>query len=97
MENQGGFVHGRYIARNIIVIQDLVKHYGRKTPKPSCLLKIDIQKAYDTINWEFLKEMMQALEFPQEFLELIMECVTTSMFSSMLNGNMTGFSNLQEG
>lgn len=91
MENQGGFIHGRYIAHNIMVIQDPVKHYERKTAKPNCLLKIDIdQKAYDTVNWEFLKEMM-LLEFPGTFIELIQECVTTPTFSLMLNGNMTCF------
>ena len=54
IENQGGFVHGRFIAHNIILIQDMVvKHYNRKKVSPSSMLKIDIQKAYDTVNWEF--------------------------------------------
>ncbi|XP_048493298.1 uncharacterized protein LOC125493818 [Beta vulgaris subsp. vulgaris] len=38
--------------------QDLVKHYGRKNVKSSCLMKNDLQKAYDTVNWVFLKDMM---------------------------------------
>lgn len=91
MENQGDFVHGKYVAHKIMVVQDIVRHYGRKNSTPSCLLKIDIQKAYDTVNWEFLKEMLQALEFPDTFTELIMECVTTPKFSLMLNGGMIGF------
>lgn len=44
MENQSGFVHGRYIVHNIMVLQDSVKLYGRKQVKPSCLLKIDLQR-----------------------------------------------------
>ena len=50
MENQGGFVHGRYIAHNIMFIKDMVKQYGRKHVQPSCLMKIHLQKAYDTVN-----------------------------------------------
>ncbi|XP_048503085.2 uncharacterized protein LOC125498836 [Beta vulgaris subsp. vulgaris] len=88
MENQGGFVHGRSIIHNIMVIQDLVKHYGRKQTQPGFLLKIDLHKAYATVNWEFLGEMLEALGFPSQFMQLVMECVTTPKFSLMINGVM---------
>ncbi|XP_056697428.1 uncharacterized protein [Spinacia oleracea] len=91
LENQGGFVHGRYIVHNIMVVQDLLKHYGRKGAKPGCMMKIDLQKAYDTVDWEFLQEMMNQLGFPGDFVDLVMECVTTPKFSLMLNGTMHGF------
>ncbi|XP_056688438.1 uncharacterized protein [Spinacia oleracea] len=70
LENQGGFVHGRFIVHNIMVVQDLVKHYGRKAVKPSCLMKIDLQKAYDTVDWQFLYEMLTYLEFPCSFVKM---------------------------
>ncbi|XP_021850370.1 uncharacterized protein [Spinacia oleracea] len=91
LENQGGFVHGRYIVHNIMVVQDLEKHYGRKGVKSSFLMKIDLQKAYDTIEWQFLQEMLEYLGFPKLFVDTVMHCVTTPMFSLMLNGSMHGF------
>lgn len=62
-------MHGRYIVHNIIVLQDLVRKYRRKSVQLSCLMKIDLQKAYDTVDWDFLKEILEHLEFPREFVE----------------------------
>lgn len=52
---------------------------------------MDLQKAYDTIHWEFLKETLQFLQFPEKFIGWIMECVTTTTFSVTVNGQMNGF------
>lgn len=82
---------------NIMVIQDIMKHYGRKNVKPSSLMKIDLEKAYDTVDWTFLKEILEALEFPKKFVDLIMESVTAPVFSLMLNGSMHGFFKAKRG
>ncbi|KAL2224604.1 UNVERIFIED_CONTAM: hypothetical protein Sindi_2993500, partial [Sesamum indicum] len=58
---------------------------------PRCILKVDIRKAYDTVEWDFLLAVSQLFGFPQTFTRWIEECVTTAAFSIGLNGNPHGF------
>ncbi|XP_074288459.1 secreted RxLR effector protein 78-like [Silene latifolia] len=55
------------------------------------LTKLDLQKAYDSIEWSFVEEMLRALKFPQHMITLLMNCITTPSFSIALNGEVFGF------
>lgn len=45
-ENQGACIRGRFIAHHVLISQDVVRSYGRKTTSPSCLIKMDMKKVY---------------------------------------------------
>lgn len=49
-DNQSAFVPGRSISDNILLSQELVKNYHLLNGSPTCAFKLDIQKAYDTVN-----------------------------------------------
>ncbi|XP_074300104.1 uncharacterized protein LOC141631314 [Silene latifolia] len=89
--NQGAFVKGRTIVENVLICQDLVRLYKRRSASPRCLLKIDLRKAYDTVEWGFVQDMLQKLNFPTKFIDMLMVCITTPSYSLALNGNNFGF------
>ncbi|XP_074298144.1 uncharacterized protein LOC141628964 [Silene latifolia] len=89
--SQSAFVKGRDIVGNILLTQDLVKMYKRKACSPRLLMKIDLQKAYDSVEWSFLQEMLTALGFPNHLVGLLMQCVSTPTYSIALNGEVFGF------
>ena len=96
-QNQGAFVAQRSILHNVLLCQDIVKMYKPRQKQKCCLMKIDIQKAYDTVNWAFLEEILLKLGFPSRFVKLIMVCVESPTFSLMINGSATGFFNSKRG
>lgn len=50
------------------------------------MIKIDLCKAYDYMEWSFLEEMLVSLGFPGQFMDWIMKCVTTMSYSILVNG-----------
>ncbi|KAL0444910.1 UNVERIFIED_CONTAM: LINE-1 reverse transcriptase [Sesamum latifolium] len=58
---------------------------------PRCALKVDLRKAYDTIEWDFLRAVVILLGFPKKFIVWIVECVTTPSFWVCLNGSPHGY------
>ena len=50
------------------------------------ILKLDLEKAYDRLEWSFIREVLTFFKFPPSFVDLVLECVTTSSFSILVNG-----------
>lgn len=48
-------------------------------------------EGYDSVEWEFVEQMLRALNFPTFFIGLLMECITTPTFSISMNGDQFGF------
>ena len=88
---QAAFVPGRSIGDNIILAKELFTGYNQARLPPRCALKVDIRKAYDTVEWDFLIAVMELFGFPYTFVNWIEACVTTPSFSLGLNGKPHGF------
>ncbi|XP_021722697.1 uncharacterized protein LOC110690173 [Chenopodium quinoa] len=68
---QAGFIPGKHIGDNILLATELIKGYDHKFISPRCMVKVDLKKAYDSVEWGFLITVMQELGFPQRFVSWI--------------------------
>ncbi|KAL0292350.1 UNVERIFIED_CONTAM: hypothetical protein Sradi_6992200 [Sesamum radiatum] len=89
--SQNAFVPGRSVADNVLLAQELMAGYNQAKLPQRCTIKIDIQKAYDSVDWDFLLESLRVFNFPAQFIQLIEQCLTSAMFSISLNGSVHGF------
>ncbi|GKA84753.1 reverse transcriptase domain-containing protein [Tanacetum coccineum] len=89
--NQSAFVPGRRISDNILLTQEIMYNYHLDRGSPRCAFKVDIQKAYDTVDWKFLKEVLHGFGFHNHMISWIMECVSTTSFLFSINGNLHGY------
>jgi hypothetical protein len=87
---QNAFLGGRVMANNIHIIQELLRLYERKHVSPRCLMKVDLKKAFNTVQWPFLQQLLLSYSFPNRFVHRIMQCVETTFFSIVVNGNIYG-------
>uniref|UniRef100_A0A803Q8H2 Reverse transcriptase domain-containing protein n=1 Tax=Cannabis sativa TaxID=3483 RepID=A0A803Q8H2_CANSA len=88
--NQGAFIKDRSLAQNIMIFQDLLKGYSRKNVSARCIMKIDLSKAYDTVDWNFVNDLLRMLCFPSRFISWIMTCLKGTNYHILLNGRIQG-------
>ncbi|XP_050227614.1 uncharacterized protein LOC126677168 [Mercurialis annua] len=88
-KSQSAFIPGRSISDNILLAHELVRNYHRKKGF-SCALKVNLHKAYDSAEWDFIEEVMIGMNFPRNFIKLIVSCIISAMFSVQVNGELVG-------
>ncbi|KAL2252837.1 UNVERIFIED_CONTAM: Transposon TX1 uncharacterized protein [Sesamum indicum] len=64
---KAAFIPGRSIGDNIMLAQEVFMGYNQARLPSRCALKVDIRKAYDTVEWDFLVATLQLFGFPPTF------------------------------
>ena len=97
-KNQSAFVPGRLIADNVLVAFKIM-HYMKKKERKECYMavKLDMSKAYDRVEWVFLKKVMDKIGFNEKWINLVMNFVTTITYSVLINGVAHGYITLTRG
>jgi hypothetical protein len=61
--SQSAFLPGRYILEGVVVLHETIHEMKRKKQK-GIILKLDFEKAYDKVNWNFLQQVLRMKGFP---------------------------------
>ena len=91
-ETQSTFVSRHLITDNILVAFETF-HYMQNNlrgKKRQVALKLDMSKAYDRVEWNFLTALMGKMGFHPKFTSLIHECISTVSYSILINGSPQG-------
>lgn len=90
-DSQSAFVPGRLITDNVLLASE-VFHFMKTSlarKRGFMALKLDISKAYDRVEWDYLQRIIVALGFPDLWVTWVMECVRSVSYSFMVNGHLS--------
>lgn len=89
-KEQFGFLNGRQIHEAIGVAQETL-HSVKQKNKKGAVIKIDLSKAYDRINWIYIRLLLTHLGFKMDFISWIMGCITNVSYVVLINSAATPF------
>lgn len=83
--NQSAFIKKRSIHDNFLYTQNLIREL-HKNKRPSLFLKLDIAKAFDSVSWSYLMELLEVLGFGPKWRFWVTALLSTANSSVLLNG-----------
>ena len=89
---QSAFIPGRSIHENILLTHEIMHKFRKiKGQQAWVALKLDMKKAYDRLEWPFIKRCLEQLGFHPKWIQWIMKCITSVSYSLLVNDEPSGF------
>lgn len=94
---QRGFIRDRNISDCIILASEAVNVLDKKRFGGNVIMKVDIKKAFDTLDWHFLIAVLQRFGFSPVFTDWILNILHSARLSILVNGKAVGFFSCSRG
>jgi hypothetical protein len=85
---QSAFIKGRQLVDGVVVVSEVID-YAKKSGKECLILKVDFEKAYDSVDWGFLDYMLCRFGFGEKWRAWMKACVCSGNMSILVNGSPT--------
>ncbi|KAL1220554.1 putative mitochondrial protein [Cardamine amara subsp. amara] len=98
-ESQSAFVPEKAIADNVLITDEVLHFLKSSLAKKHCSMAVKtyMSKAYDMLEWEFIRLVLKKFGFHETWIKWVMECISTVSYSYLVNESPRGRVNLQRG
>ena len=95
-EDQTGFISGRFIGENIRLLYDVI-NYTERNNLPGMLVLVDFEKAFDSVAWDFLFDVLNYFKFGVSFQKWVKMFYNNIQSCVIVNGHLSEWFNLERG